>query len=399
MRILYLDAASSGLAGDMLFAALLDAGADFDSLLARLRGLPLDSWRIDYSRVRQHGLEAADIAIHYPPQHIHRHLEDILAIIAAAGFPPRAEAVACRAFELLAAAEATAHGCDKEQVHFHEVGAVDSILDICGVALAADALDIGAVYASALPLSQGFVDCEHGRLPVPAPAALHLLRGWPLSASDLMGELVTPTGAALLRALEAQPKLPDFTLCAVGQGAGKRQLPRPNILRALVGETAAAPIAGAGPGFSYDQVDVIEANIDDSSGEMLAALWDRAFALGAKDMCYTPLLMKKGRPAWQVQLIVPWGEAARFAPLLFAETSAIGCRCRSEQRILAPRRSIAADTAYGPIAVKISGQNIAPEADSVQAAAARHNTPFKQVYQAALAAAYDDIARQGEDKA
>jgi len=377
--IIYIDA-PTGLAGDMLLAALLDAGADQEALLAALRRLPIGDWTLTVTPVSQQGLAGLDVAIAYPHQHQHRYLADIEAIISAAAFPARADALARQAFRLLAEAEAAAHGCSPEEVHFHEVGAVDSILDICGVALLMDMLEIREVYCSPLPLSGGYVDCEHGRLPVPAPAVLQLLQGFRLVPSEIRGEAVTPTGAALLKALGARPAMPDFILEKVGKGAGKRQLGVVNMVRVLLGSSTAA-----GP--DRDMVEVLYANIDDCGGETLAALWEQAFALGALDMCYSPLLMKKGRPAWQLQMIVPDGRSATFAPLLFAETTTLGCRVSREYRYKAPRQQLTADTPYGPVAVVWSGNTLAPEADSVREAAAAQQVPFKEVYNAALAAA------------
>lgn len=379
-KTIYIDA-PTGLAGDMLLAALLDLGGDPEALLAALRRLPIGDWQLTITPVSQQGLAALDVAITYPHQHQHRHLADIEELIGSAGFPARAEALARNAFRLLAEAEAAAHGCSLQEVHFHEVGAVDSILDICGVALLADMLDIREVYCSPLPLTNGYVDCEHGRLPVPAPAVAYLLRGFRLVPSEMQGEAVTPTGAALLQALGAGNGMPDFLLEKVGRGAGKRKLATVNMVRVLLG----SPVALAGP--DRDTVEVLYANLDDCGGETLAALWEQAFALGALDMCYSPLLMKKGRPAWQLQLIVPDGRSGEFAPLLFSESTTLGCRVSRECRYKAPRRSVTVPTPYGPVAVVLSGNTLSPEAESVRRAAAEHQTPFKQVYNAALAAA------------
>ena len=263
---------------------------------------------------------------------------------------------------------------------------MDSLLDICGVALLVDQLEIQEVYCSPLPLTSGYVDCEHGRLPVPAPAVAQLLQGFRLTPSAIQGEAVTPTGAALLQALAARCTMPEFTLEGVGRGAGKRQLAEINMVRLLLGSSTAAA------GLERDAVEVIYANLDDCSGETLAALWDKAFNQGALDMCYSPLLMKKGRPAWQLQLIVPEGRAAAFAPLLFAETTTLGCRVSREYRYKAPRRSIKVATPYGQITVIYGGNTVAPEAESVRQAAAATGKPFKEISNAALAAALAQIS-------
>ena len=388
-ELLYIDA-PTGLAGDMLLAGLLDCGLALEPILKELKKLDLGPWELKTERVSQHGIVAMQVDIQYPHQHQHRHLSDIRKLIQTAEFPQPAEAMALRTFQILAQAEAAAHGCSIEEVHFHEVGAVDSILDICAVSLALHQLQIAEVFCSALPLSQGWVDCEHGRLPVPAPAVANLLEGMQVHGSHLEGELITPTGAALLKAMGAkQIPPPAFGIIAHGRGAGHRVLPQPNAVHLVLGDSGRRS-------YHRDVVDVIRTNIDDSSGETLAMLWEKAFAMGALDMCYTPLLMKKGRPAWQLQMIVPECTADQFARLIFEETGSIGCRVNRERRLVAERSIINVYTQYGRVAVKISGNNIAPEADCAKAVAERSGVPFKEVYAAALTAAYS--ALHGEEE-
>jgi uncharacterized protein (TIGR00299 family) protein len=222
------------------------------------------------------------------------------------------------------------------------------------------------------------VECAHGRLPVPAPATLHLLRGFSFYDSDLWGELITPTGAALLQALAARQARPAFTLEAVGLGAGSRDLPLPNMVRALLGRRAAN---------SADEVDVLSANIDDATGELLGYLLPLTLEAGALDACYMPLMMKKGRPAWQLQVICPPALTAKLTELILAESSSLGLRVRREQRCVLPRLSRLVSTPYGEIAVKISGNNIAPEYEDVAKAAQQSGIPFKEVYRQAQLAA------------
>jgi uncharacterized protein (TIGR00299 family) protein len=251
-------------------------------------------------------------------------------------------------------------------------------LEICGVALAIGDLGVTEVFCSPLPSSSGFVECAHGRLPVPAPATLTLLRGYSFYDSGLVGELITPTGAALLRALEARQCCPAYTLEAVGLGAGNRDLPLPNIMRALLGSAG---------GNTVDEVDVLSSNIDDTSGEMLGSLLPLLLEAGALDACYIPLIMKKGRPAWQLQVICPPALTDKLAELILAESSTLGLRIRREQRRVLPRYSRQVATAGGDIAVKISGHNIAPEYEDVARAARLSGLPFKEVYRQALLAA------------
>lgn len=378
-RLLYLDA-PTGLAGDMLAAALIDAGAPLAEIRIALDRLNLPDWQLSYSNVDKNGLKAGQIDISFAPQAQARHLADILTMIKAAAFPLHAEQIACTAFTFLAEAEAAAHGCSVETVHFHEVGAVDSILDICTVALAVAALEIEEVYCSELPWSEGFVECAHGRLSTPVPAVRNLLVGYAFFPSRHKGELITPTGAALLRAIAARQQLPSLRLLCSGAGAGHRDLSEPNILRVAVGISREQQ-------FSTDQVMVLTTNIDDADGEMLGMLWQRLQPLGLLDMSYCPLLMKKGRPGWQLTILAKPGTEQEIAQCLFAESSAIGLRIRQEQRLIMPRHIISVETAYGQIDVKISGNNIAPEYESCIKAAQSSGAAYKQVYRAAVKAA------------
>lgn len=380
-RIAYLDC-PSGIAGDMLLAALLDAGADLERIEKQLAQLPLEPWRMELSWVSKGGIMARQLDFCFEPGRHHRAYRDIRTLLEQTDWPEPALAVARRTFAALAEAEAAVHGCSIDEVHFHEVGALDSLLDICGVALALADLHIDRVYVSDLPLSQGYVDCAHGRLPLPAPAAARLLTGLRLIPSDIRGETVTPTGAALLHGCAARQEQPSLILERIGQGAGHYDFAgQPNILRVLLGRDD-----DAAQGLLRDQVDVLRSHIDDASGELLGQLWDKAFALGALDMSYTPLLMKKGRPAWELTLIAPPGRAAEFARLIFSQTTTLGLRCCRENRWLLPRQSAKVVTAYGEINLRCGGDTVSPEADEVAEAAARCGVSFKQVYQAVLAA-------------
>jgi len=295
-------------------------------------------------------------------------------------WPAAAKENALRIFSLLAEAEAKVHGCEAEEVHFHEVGAADSILDICGAALAFHQLGIEKLYCSPLPLSHGWVECAHGRIPLPAPAAALLMEGMELTHSSFDTETVTPTGIAILKGMNALCSAPDFCLQAIGMGAGTKDIPNaPNILRAFIGEEKDCALL-------TDKVEVLRTNIDDSSGELLGQLWQQAFATGALDMSYTPLIMKKGRPGWALELIAPQGKGQEMAKLIFAHTTAIGLRISTEARIKLERSMVKVKTPYGNIELKISGNTAAPEAEQVAAAAAEHQTDFKTVYNAVIAA-------------
>jgi len=373
----------SGISGDMALAALIDAGLSASELEKQLRRLDLPSWTIKMDRVNKKGIDCQQISFVLPQENKHRHLPDMEKIIVTAHFSPRVEAFALAVFRKLAEAEARVHGCGIEQVHFHELGGADTILDIVGFALAMDMLGIEKVYSSPLPISRGFVDCAHGRIPVPAPAVMELLQGAQIYQSPLEGELITPTGAALLMTAINGFDLPDFTPQMIGRGGGQKDLPIPNILTIMVGTTQ-----------SKDCVEVIRTWIDDATPELLGNLWQSVFAAGALDMAYSPLTMKKGRPAWELTVLAKEGEAQNLAQLLFEQTTTIGLRISREKRLVRERQIITVDTVYGAVDVKISGtlgdsnSTISPEYQSCFAAAAKYQVPVKTVYNAAIAAAF-----------
>jgi uncharacterized protein (TIGR00299 family) protein len=289
----------------------------------------------------------------------------------------------------LAEAEARVHRVPVDDVHFHEVGGADAIADIVGAAFGVEALGITRLYVSTLPLGRGFIDTRHGRLPVPAPATAELLRGFAVRPDDGEGELVTPTGAAILRgfaAVSAAP--PAFRAVRTGYGAGTRRLAdRPNVLRILLGEAAEAAA-----GLLADEMVVIESNIDDMSPELYEHVVERLFAAGAVDVALVPVQMKKSRPGVQLQIIAPPAAREAVAAALFAETTTIGLRMHPVARWKLARRVTEVATAYGPIAVKIAGGEgaaalVAPEYESCRAAAVRHGVPLRVVYEAARRAA------------
>lgn len=384
MKLAYFDC-PTGISGDMTVAALLDAGACREEVEYILRQLPLVGWQMQVNRVDKQGLAASDVDFICPEENSHRHLSDIRKLILAAGLPLSVEDFALTAFELLARAEAAVHGCSPDEIHFHEVGAMDAILDITAAAAALHLLAIEQVYASPLPLGSGFVNCAHGRLPAPAPAVLRLLQDMPIRPNppEVSGELITPTGAAILRRalgenIGCQPG--HFILKNCGFGAGKRDLPVPNLLRVLIGEE----------GREEAQVELLQTWIDDASPELLADFAPKALEAGALDVALSPLLMKKGRLGAELSLLTPAGESGRFAQLIFAATTASGLRIIPARRLTLSRRSQEVATAYGPVSVKISGQGVdatvAPEYESCRQAAKAADVPLKTVYQAAISA-------------
>jgi len=386
MTILYLDA-FSGISGDMTVGALLDLGLSLADLRAQLAHLPLDSHSLWATTRHVNGIAATKFDVQVETHahgHQHRPFSAIRDMLDGSALEPAARAMALRIFTKLAEAEARVHSTTVDKVTFHEVGAVDSIVDIVGTAVGVTRLGAEAVYVSPLPLGSGMVASQHGPLPVPAPATVELLRGFP-TRIDGVGELVTPTGAAIVAALATPGPAPEFRLQAVGYGAGTRVVPdRPNVLRLVVGERVGTA--------EHDEVIVLETNIDDLNPEFYDHVMERLFAGGARDVYLTPVQMKKNRPGILLTVVCAEANRERLAAVIFTETSAIGVRYAPARRLILARRTERVETVYGPVTVKIArtpdGQvNVAPEYDDCKRVAVERAVPIKLVYQAALAAA------------
>jgi pyridinium-3,5-bisthiocarboxylic acid mononucleotide nickel chelatase len=393
--IAYLDC-FSGISGDMLLGALLDAGLPLDTLRAGLARLPLPGYTLDAERVSDHGITGtrALVRLDASTPHAHRRLAAITALLDAAALPERADHAARAIFRRLAEAEAHIHGATPADVTFHEVGAVDSIVDIAGVALGLDLLGIDQLYCSALPLTSGRVRSAHGALPVPAPATLELLKdtGAVWRGLDADGELVTPTGAAVLAAL-ARFERPTLAVHAVGHGFGTKHLPWANCLRLVLGHAPApAALVDDTAGFERDAIVILESNIDNMTGEALGWLLDRLLASGALDASYTPLQMKKNRPGVLLTVLARPADAGQLAALILRESATLGVRMRHSERLKAARREETIATPLGPVRVKlklIAGAvvSLAPAHDDLRALAARHNLPLEAVTARVTAAA------------
>lgn len=387
MRCGYFDC-FGGVAGDMVLAALVDAGLPVDVLRDLVVRLKLPEVTVAAERVRRGALAATLVTVHIGPaaRRGHRHLPDILGIIAGAGLSPPAADRAGRTFRRLAEAEAAVHGIPVEKVHFHEVGAADAIVDIVGACVGLETLGIDRLLCSPLPVGSGTVRCEHGVLPVPAPATLELLRGVPLADCDAAGEMTTPTGAALMTTLAAEVgPLPAMRVDAIGYGAGTRDTPeRPNVLRLIVGTLAAAGQADT------DSVVVLEANLDDATGQTVAYAVARLLEAGALDAYSVPITMKKGRPGLLLTVLARPADAADLEAILFAETTTLGVRRYVCQRHCLAREHVTVTTAFGPIRVKIGRQRgrvvrAWPEYDDCAAAARAAGQSLWAVQEAALA--------------
>ena len=398
MRLAYLDG-SAGVSGDMLLGALIHAGAPLDSLRAVLRSLPLHA-ELEIEPVDRSGIAATHARIlthgrpadetphrhHHPHHEPHRSLEDIRRLIAAAGLPAAITDRAVRAFTLLGEAEAKVHGIPLEKVHFHEVGAVDAIADIVLVSAAADALKIEGWRSGPLNVGSGTVQCAHGRFPVPAPATAELLRAQPTYSSGHEGELVTPTGVALLRAFDTEfgPQ-PGMRVAAIGYGAGTRNPPDlANVARISVGEREAGSDAG-------QTVVVFETALDDCNPQVLAYVAEEALRLGALDVLRTPVFMKKNRVGTLLTVLADREKASVIEQLLLRETSTLGLRIRDERRICLARHLAEVTTAWGRVRVKVGGRdgeelNAAPEFEDCRRLAESNGVAVKRIMEAALQA-------------
>ncbi len=390
MKIAYLDG-SSGISGDMFLGALLDAGLDARRLFDELKKLPLGFYRFKRTRTLRGGLAGTRVEIEIPPSQPHRHLADIEAMIRAADLPGSAQAMALKVFRRLGEAEAQLHNVPVEHVHFHEVGAVDAILDIVGTCLGLELMGIERLVCSALDVGGGRVEAAHGSLPVPAPATAELLKGIPVYSSGVQAELVTPTGAALVSTLATEfGPMPPMKLERIGYGAGRQELPgRPNLARLSIGDAVEVPKPQAGaPG--DEVVSIIEANLDDMNPQLFGHLSERALAGGALDVTCAPLQMKKNRPGLLISVIAPPDNAEALANLLFEETTTLGVRIYEARRKTLEREWVSVETEYGPVRLKVARRegkivNVAPEYDDCARLADENKVPLKQVMAAALA--------------
>jgi pyridinium-3,5-bisthiocarboxylic acid mononucleotide nickel chelatase len=389
-RLLYVDCIS-GIAGDMLFGALLDAGADLERVRQGLGPLAVDGLEIGTETVDRHGIRGVRAEVGGRADREERTWSDVREMVDSAELPDRARRRAQGTFRRLAEAEGRVHGVDPEEVHFHEVGALDAIADVCGVALGLEDLDVERVVASPLPLSRGMIDAAHGRLPLPAPATLELLRGAPIQGLDLDVELVTPTGAALLAALaDSYGALPAMRLEAVGYGAGSREIEeRPNVVRVLLGQPVEGP-AGT------TTVSLIETNLDDLSPELVPDAAEACFAAGALDVWATPVQMKKGRPGIVFSALARPADERAVAEAVLRQTGTLGLRIAQLKRWELDRELQTVDVAGEEVRVKVGRLdgtviNVAPEHDDCAAVAARTGQPVKSVWAAAFAALQERV--------
>ena len=380
MRIAYFDC-YSGISGDMTLGAIVDAGVDPGAIVGAVGKLGLD-FELTFETVRRGGFRATYAKVIAPEEHAHRHLHHIEAMIDGAGLPSKQAELAKRIFNRLGAAEANAHGMDIRKVHFHEVGAVDSIVDIVGAAVGLDLLGVDRFEASAIPTGRGSVVAAHGRMPLPAPGTAELLRGVPLADSPVMMELTTPTGAAIVTTVcDRFGPLPAMTVESIGLGAGTREIPgQANILRLFVGQTADSPDA--------DRVWVLETNLDDIPGEQVGYTMGRLMDAGALDAFVTPIQMKKNRPGVMISVIGLESKVEELESILFRETTTLGVRRYPVGRHKLRRKAAEVRTELGPIRGKLGWlgdrpPTFSPEYDDCARVALERNVPLREVYRIA----------------
>lgn len=378
MRTLYFDC-FAGASGDMILGAMVAAGVDKDELRKQLSLLNVDGFDISFDVVDRSGLSATYARVETAHEHKHRHLSDIKEIIERSGVSESVKSVAVKIFTRLAEAEARVHNEPVDHVHFHEVGALDAIVDIVGAAICFDLLKIERFVSSSLHVGSGTIQMAHGRFPVPPPAVAELLKGVPFYSTDIQGELLTPTGAAIITTVcQDFGPIPRMTTDVTGYGAGTRQYKDfPNVLRVLLGETA-ADVA------TDEKLWMIETNIDDMSPQLMGHVMDRAFELGALDCYFTPVQMKKNRPGVLLSVLCGAEEKETLLKLLFTETTTLGVRSYEVERRALRRTVTRVETAYGPIDVKVghlNGRvvNEMPEFEQVRAAASKAGVAVKLV--------------------
>ena len=377
MKKLYFDC-MSGISGDMTVAALLDLGADRDVLTKALDSIMIEKFDIEIRDVYKNGLRALKFDVMATESHVHRHLADIHEIIANAAMTDEAKVLAYKMFGIVAEAESIAHGIDINKVHFHEVGAVDSIVDIISTAVCIDNLGVKDVIFSGITEGKGYVKCVHGRLAVPVPAVLNIvsLHNLTLRQSDTKGEMITPTGAAIAAALRTEDKLPkEYKVIKTGIGAGTKDFEHPNVLRVMLIEDA---------GSEADSICELSTNIDDATGETLGYTMEKLFEAGAYDVFFQPIYMKKNRPAYMLNVICDESCVKEMEKIIFLNTTTLGIRRYDCKRTVLKREKAEVFTSFGQICCKKvwlgDTYRIFPEYESVRAAAEEKGLGYDETY-------------------
>ncbi len=382
MKILYFDC-PMGISGDMCLGALIDLGVDWGRILKELKKLPIERFEVKIAKEQRHSISGTTFRVHHARTHEHRSFKDIKKILTRAALSKDVLDLSLSIFSAIAVAEGKVHGIAAEDVEFHEVGAIDSIVDIVGAAIALKSLDIDRFYSSPIPLGAGWVTTMHGRLPIPAPATLEILKGVPIAPSTAPFELTTPTGAAIVKTVaHGFLNMPSMVVEKVGYGAGKKDFKEnANVLRLIAGSASAAPADGK-------KVVVMETNIDDMSPQVAGYLMERLYGKGALDVFFTPVQMKKNRPAVLLTIIADAEDRDMLLDVVFSESTSIGVRAYPVERFCLERAAKKVKTPYGEIRVKISIRggkivNSQPEYEDCRLIAREKGVPLKKVIDAA----------------
>jgi uncharacterized protein (TIGR00299 family) protein len=381
MKIAYFDC-PCGASGDMLLGALLDAGIEIDDLKDKLNGLHLQGFDLEARRIQKLGISATLAKVIVQDEKSERRLPEIQQMVQESHLPPKIKDQTTTILTRIGEVEANIHGQAIDEVHLHELGGLDTIVDVAGVLLGLDALGIQRIYASPLPLGRGFVQSAHGPLPLPAPATLALLEGLPIAGSLLEAELVTPTGAALLATLvHTWGSIPPMRLIAVGYGAGSRDLPIPNVLRLLVGEAEDEDV-------ELETLTLLESNIDDQNPQLYEHVLHLLFQTGALDAWLENIQMKKNRPGIKLSVLCKPDRAEDLVTIILQETTTLGVRFQAIRRKALLRSTHTVDTPYGPVRIKVArlpggGSKYSPEYEDCRALALAQGVPLREVLQAA----------------
>ncbi|MBN2226372.1 MAG: nickel pincer cofactor biosynthesis protein LarC [candidate division Zixibacteria bacterium] len=379
MKIMYFDC-FAGIAGDMTLGALVSLGMPFEYLQEQLAQLPVTGYTLEKIQLGRHSIAAVRIDVQTDEGHTHRHLADIAAIIEKAQLPDEVRELSLAIFQRLAEAEAHVHDSSPEKIHFHEVGGLDAIIDIVGSAIGVHYFKPERVYCSPVTLGRGVTKSAHGVIPIPVPATVELLKGFPVQQTDRPGERVTPTGAAIVTTLVerfgGREKIPPYRMLQTGHGAGTKDYEDcPNFLRVILAETTSAPI--------HDAIEILETNIDDMNPQVIGYLFEKLYAAGAREVYITPVFMKKNRPGSLLTVLCKKDLVEPLSDIIFSETTTAGIRIRSVGRLVLDRRMDTIDTDYGPIRVKLltvkEGIKIQPEYDDCVRAAETSGVPLTEI--------------------
>ncbi|MBU4562484.1 nickel pincer cofactor biosynthesis protein LarC [bacterium] len=395
MKIAYFDC-FSGISGDMTVGALLDAGLEIETLEKELKKLGLSGYQLEVNKVVKKGISATKFKVKIKEEGVERRFKDILTIFEKSKLDEEIKKETKKIFFNIAQAESKIHQKDIDKIHFHEIGGLDSIIDVTAAVIGIKTLGIEEIHSSALPVGKGFVKCAHGVIPVPAPATLELLKNIPTYSGGIESEMITPTGAAIIGTLaKSFGERPLMKIERIGYGAGEKEFTIPNLLRVSIGEKILKD-ENLKDGYVSDEAVLIETNIDDMNPEFYDYIMEQLFSQGALDVFLTPIQMKKNRPAHMLSIIVYEQDLKEILEVLFSESTTLGVRIREIKRLRLAQQNFIAETKYGKIRIKVGIfkreiKNIAPEYEDCKKMAKQHQVPLKEVYEEVKKVAYDKL--------